>query len=292
MSRILSILDLFQSFRPAKSHPAHHTSCAAEGKVDLEAEVATFDIHDLTHFEQDFFLSTVIKGKPQPLQAIGLEFFLHVHVLVPQSSSPTREKIHQKSRKGYRLALKAQDTGTLLTTADLQHLVLRVERVLENPGLFEYEKAISHVLDLCAEALSDLLPYLPWLGQALRHCKIQPILSSGSEWMVQYENSFQTTCRRISVHKDPAGDEAVQEKASYEWDLQLAYPHPEKLSTLHHQHMMSQYQFLPNGRKSKGRLMRDAYFWCFDRTCHEVFHLVQGLLQQVGANRITLGFMW
>jgi len=146
-----------------------------------------------------------------------------------------------------------------LTNADVQKLVIKVEDMLDRPGLFDYQTSMESVLRACSRVLGSLCPQLKNLPSLLSECKAVAITPSGADFMVQFEVSFQ---------------------ADYA-DKKLAYPNPDSLTEAHLQYIMDEYQ---HGRKVRGRLRRDAYFWCFDRVCHEVTHLVQAIAEQKDKN--------
>jgi len=57
----------------------------------------------------------------------------------------------------------------------------------------------------------------------------------------------------------------------------ISYPNLDSLGEGHVKFVMENYQL---GRKCEGRTRRDLYLWCFDRTCHEITHILQGIAEQ------------
>jgi len=144
----------------------------------------------------------------------------------------------------------------LLTNAEVRKLVERVEAMLDKPGLFDYDATMRMVVEGCKRVLVDVVGrHVEAVAKGIGDIKVNAIAGSGADFMIQYEVSFMAS---------------ASEKI-------ISYPNLDKLGEGHVKFVMDNYQL---GRKCKGRTRRDLYFWCFDRTCHEIVHILQGLAEQ------------
>jgi len=152
-----------------------------------------------------------------------------------------------------------------LTYAQVCKLVEGTEARLDTSGLFDYDGTMQLVLEGCRRKLAELLEgsSIKDISKSLQDIKVNPIQGSGADFMVQYEVGFMASSAEKTI----------------------SYPNIDKLGEAHVKFIMENYQL---GRKSKGRTRRDVFFWCFDRTCHEITHILQGLAEQKDKNAYSM----
>mmetsp|Transcript_19589 Transcript_19589/g.32338 ORF Transcript_19589/g.32338 Transcript_19589/m.32338 type:complete len:376 (+) Transcript_19589:66-1193(+) len=151
-----------------------------------------------------------------------------------------------------------------LTNAQVCKLVEGTEAQLDKAGLFDYDGTMQMVLEGCRRKLEELLQgSIKDISKVLQEIKVNSIQGSGADFMVQYEVGFMASSAEKTI----------------------SYPNIDKLGEAHVKFIMENYQL---GRKSQGRTRRDVFFWCFDRTCHEITHIVQGLAEQKDKNAYSM----
>lgn len=129
------------------------------------------------------------------------------------------------------------------------------EDACAQPDAFDYTAAMRYGVKACMDVVDRECPYLD--NSALGEVTFPPNKSSGVDYMVPYEISFETNFaeRRIS------------------------FPDPNSLTSAHVAMM--------RGARRLGRFMRDFAHSCFTVTAHEIVHLYQGALEQVDTTPLS-----
>eukprot|EP01006_Ploeotia_vitrea_P037804 TRINITY_DN66178_c13_g1_i2.p1 TRINITY_DN66178_c13_g1~~TRINITY_DN66178_c13_g1_i2.p1 ORF type:complete len:425 (-),score=186.74 TRINITY_DN66178_c13_g1_i2:990-2264(-) len=146
--------------------------------------------------------------------------------------------------------------GVVMTREQVHNVLLDVDLLLQQPGVFDFQRILERVVAACAAELSERCGSFAGasdLGAQLRQVKLVPNKVSGEEYMVKYETSF---CTNMSARE-------------------ISYPNPYTLTDAHMEVLSRRY-----GEETRGSFMRCFFLHCFSVPCHEMLHCVQHVLGQ------------
>ncbi len=157
------------------------------------------------------------------------------------------------------------ETKKPVSCARVRECVEGVEKRLEEKGIFDYEATITKVVAACVRFIEGCIgSELKKCGKDLSGIKVNSIQSSGADFMVQYEVSFMASASEKTI----------------------TFPNFDKLTDAHVEFAMKNYQ--RGKRKCPGRMRRALFFWLYDRSCHEIFHIVQGVIGQQDPHKYSM----